>query len=94
MAEEQKRTVPVMCGIPGGVELRVFAPGYDDGTGLQNRPRVVASAILKGPTAGEPTQTDVDAEVWDAFLKQNEKNPLITSGQVFAAKDGTDGRAG
>lgn len=93
MPEDRRRTVKVMCSIPNGVELRTFAPGYDDGTGTGNRmqQRVTGTVLLKGPSSldagvnapsGVPVETEVDAEFWDTWLNQNEKNTLLTTGAV------------
>jgi hypothetical protein len=94
-----RETVKVLCSVPNGIELRTYAPGYDDGTGTGNQiaPRVGDVITLAGPSAlmagvnapeGVPVETEVDAAAWGRWLDQNEKHqhPLIASGQVFERK--------
>jgi hypothetical protein len=94
MPEEKRDPVKVTCGLPNGIELRVYGPGHDDGTGTGNAiaPRVVDSFVLRGPSAvnsgvinpAEPVVNDVPADFWDAWTAQNEKQPptFLSSGQI------------
>lgn len=87
--------VRVECYHPGGLMLRLFRPGYDDGTG--QTPMVVdgAGVRLNGPstiTAGGvgnpgssdlPGITEIDAAWWAAWVEQNAgKNPLYDAGVI------------
>lgn len=93
MADDTKqRTVKVRCAIPNGIELRVFKEGHDDGSGTRRMvvdtahpPIVLAGpgAIAAGTLAPEGLgETEVPADLWDLWLKQNQNSPLVTSGQV------------
>lgn len=93
---EERRKIRVSCSIPNGIELRLFVRGVDDGTGAhpyvedRSRPRV----FLAGPsslhagvgntmmTTQEPAVTEVDEEYFAEWLKQNEKNTLVTGGLI------------
>ena len=99
---DAKRTVTVFCRVANGVELCLFRPGYDDGTGSGYHPvlHVGAPVVLKGPSARgagandgalhkfDGVPNEVDAEFWVAWAKQNALNPLFANGLIFAAPDG------
>jgi hypothetical protein len=70
------------CGFPGGVELQLCELRDEGYTGLKQMVRVGDPVVIPGPGPGstEHVATDVDAAFLDAWLKQNEKNPLVLSG--------------
>ncbi len=96
MADEKPEMVKVACKIPNGIELRLFKQGFDDGTGQrplihdQTKPRVfLAGPNTLGAGVGNTmvetapaVHSDVDAEYFAEWLKQNEKNPLVTKGFI------------
>ena len=100
MAEDRK-TVTVFCRIANGVELRLFKPGYDDGTGSGYRPIVGTGpkVLLKGPSGlaagtadhagvhAEPVANEIDAAWWAEWQEQNKgHNPLFDRGFVYEEK--------
>lgn len=86
--------VKVACYIPNGVSIARYAAGHDDGTGKRPPRRVGEPIALKGPDAtlagagnteakqAEPGITEIDAEWFDGWLKENENSPMVTSGFV------------
>lgn len=70
------------------VGTRVFVRGnsYPVGTQAPGFPE-------KGPMAGGYAMTSgIDADFFDEWLEQNEKNPVVTSGMIFAMPSGADAR--
>ena len=98
---EAPKTVTVGCRIVNGLTIRHCKPGYDDGTGSGYRPVYPTGPAvhLNGPSAlhagannhalhdkASAQETEVD-ETWFAeWLKQNEKNPIVTQGMVYLVK--------
>lgn len=90
--------VKIACRQIGGVQIRLWKKGWDDGTGDNVRPTVVDGppVALKGPSARlagvqssspmdlEPEHTLVDADWWARWKDQNEgKNPLLDHGAIW-----------
>jgi hypothetical protein len=89
-------TVKVACRQIGGIRIRLFKRGDDDGTGAH--PTVAASigVALAGPSALhagagdasplglEPGVTEVDGDFWREWKSQNEgHNPLYDRGLIY-----------
>ena len=89
------RTVTVFCRMPTGLELRV-TEGRDDGTGLKQQRHVGPSIRLKGPRTpgaevdrnGFAINREVDAALWEAWLEQNRRDPVVVRTEVHAAPEG------
>jgi hypothetical protein len=93
MDEPEKRKVTrVRCRVPNGIQISLLEP-RDDGTGFKQMRRVGDPVTLAGPRAlgaehvDPHSETEVDAEWWDAWLKQNAKNPLVLDGLVSPVED-------
>lgn len=98
--ERERKLVKVACTVPNGLLIALRKPGYDDGTGF--RPQVAdgPAVRLNGPsslhagvgatTAGEPVETEVDAEWMGRWLDQNAQNPLVTGRNVWVVEEKKD----
>ncbi len=98
---ERIKLVKVACHVPNGIMIRRSKAGYDDGTGDGVRETVHdgPGVRLNGPSAIHtgagatsradlpPGLTDVESEWWDAWLAQNQQNPLITMKQIYVQPD-------
>ena len=106
MAGDERKTVRIGCRVANGLDICLFKPGYDDGTGSGYRPILPGKRVsLKGPgglAAGVGDQalqrsqrhdvTDVDAVFWDEWKAQNAgKNQIFDQGLIFEA--GVDEKA-
>jgi hypothetical protein len=92
----------IACRQVNGVRIRLFKPGYDDGTGDGVKPIVGDGplVLLRGPSpvhagAGDtgslssaPVINEVDADFADKWFAQNENNPLVKQGFVYRVEDG------
>lgn len=93
----------VSCSIPGGIELRLFKRGYDDGAGVRPMVPDGPAFLLPGPetrnagvgaeSGGAPVITEVDEKFMDAWLEQNERNPLVANGSIARVKEDDAGEA-
>lgn len=99
--QPERAKIKVACTVPNGLAIRLFKVGYDDGTGDNVKPMIGdgPGIRLHGPSALhtgvsntggiglEPGITEVDAEWWGLWLKQNEKNPFVGECLVYEFKD-------
>jgi hypothetical protein len=93
--------VKVACSVVNGVMIRLYKEGYDDGTGDGIKPMVKdgPGVRLRGPSAlyagtanagGDdlvPEITEVDAEWFAEWMKQNAQNPMVTFGAIRVADE-------
>jgi len=98
---ERVPMVTIACRVPNGIMIRRSKKGADDGTGdgVQMMAHDGPGIRLNGPSAlhtgagatsrGDlpPGLTEVESEWWDAWLAQNQQNPLITMEQVYLAPE-------
>lgn len=96
---DEKAKVRVACTITNGIMLQVWKPGFDDGTGKNPMIHDGAAVRLNGPSARdtgagathrtdvEPAITEVDADWWAAWKKQNTLNPYFDSGAIKELED-------
>jgi hypothetical protein len=96
MTEERRATRKVRCSVPNGIELRRYAPGFDDGTGQRPLRALPGSVVIPGPSSLEAganamnqpgVVTEVDAEFIDGWMKENAKSELVTSGFIAIVDD-------
>lgn len=91
---EKRRMVRVACLVPNGIMIRLQKDGPDDGGGRSVVVHDGPGVRLNGPSghntgAGatapegmEPGYTEVDAEWFEAWLKQHRLDPLVTGKHV------------
>lgn len=99
--DDEKRFVKIACHVPNGIMIRKSKAGPDDGTGdgVKMMGHDGPGVRLNGPSslhtgAGNtvrqdlpPGLTAVEGEWWDAWLAQNQENPLIKLKQVYVAPE-------
>lgn len=105
MADEpERKKVRIACRVPNGVKLRLFKPGYDDGTGSGIRATVIdgAPVTIAGspslatgvnspvPPRDDTTITEVDAEFWQKWREQNKLDPLLAHGVIYDVDEAED----
>ena len=85
----EAKTVKVACHVPNGLTVCLFKQGFDDGTGVNPTVRDGDWVKLKGPAslhtgAGATSRPDaapgiieVNAEWFDKWWAQNQKNPMV-----------------
>jgi hypothetical protein len=90
----ERKMVKVACRIPGGLRVQLYKDGPDDGTGKPYRAKDGDAVLLDGPSVlhtgvgnteglgADPMLTEVDAEWFDAWLKQFANSPFVVSGDV------------
>ena len=94
--EEQRKQVTVACSVVGGVSIRRYAPGHDDGTGKNPTVPTGPEIVIPGPSSAaagvnnmqalRPVLSSQDEEFMSAWMKENERNPLVASGQIKIVK--------
>jgi hypothetical protein len=91
--------VRIGCKQVNGLLLQLWTDGPDDGTGTKTKAKDGPAIRLQGINARaagvgntEPVNdhgvTEVDAEWWDKFLKQNSgHNALLDQGVIYQIKE-------
>ncbi len=99
---DERRKVQVACYQPGGLMLRLFRPGYNDGIGqipmvdgvgvrLTGPSSMTAGGVGNPGSSDLPGITDVDAEWWERWVAQNKgKNPLYDEGLIRLVEEPAD----
>lgn len=84
-AKQERATTTVRCRHPGGLELRLFAPGPD---GMGGMFATGPAVRVDGPgphDGGQQVETTIDAEFASAWFQQNAHSPLVEGGLVELA---------
>jgi|GEM_PF-4151629 len=100
-ASDPSSLVKIACRVNNGLVLESYAEVMDASTGLPKF-EVTAHAVLPGTHAlrdssvvaigdgGEYTVTPVPLALWEAWLKANAENSLVTGGMVYAIVEEPD----
>jgi hypothetical protein len=95
-------TVKVVCRVPGGLKIKLFKKGFDDGTGDNVTTSVLDGppVTLNGPPAGfasgvnsahgshDPAITEVDEGWMTKWMEQNKQNPFVQQSEIYMVPNG------